>query len=256
MPEPADERNAVMKRARRAFSYANVVGTLALFLALSGGVVYAAGKLGKNEVKSQNIAPKAVKSQDLARNAVKNKNLAKNAVKNKNLAKNAVTGAKVRAGTLTRSQLAAGTLAGLQVAEVTSASVPGLATNPNEGEGPPSPGTPVPLSGTGAFTPAAGKSYELLTELKGNPTDANGTEPEECYAWVTIFANGTPVTNVEIFANANGTPPFNVRTFDTSATAIGLLEAGQPITLTATSHGNPDCGSTAAALRAVVVELG
>ena len=47
-----------MKELRRTFSYANVVATVALFLAVSGGVVYAASTLGKNTVKSKNTTSK------------------------------------------------------------------------------------------------------------------------------------------------------------------------------------------------------
>ena len=56
---------------RPRLSYANVAATLALVLALGGGTVYAAAQLGKNDVKSKNIAKGAVKTSDLAKNAVK-----------------------------------------------------------------------------------------------------------------------------------------------------------------------------------------
>lgn len=51
-------------------TYANVVATIALFLALGGGAVYAAGKIGssgiaKNAIKSRHIAPGAVKSSEV-----------------------------------------------------------------------------------------------------------------------------------------------------------------------------------------------
>jgi hypothetical protein len=58
-----------MKKIWGALSYANVVATLALFLALSGGVVYAATTLGKNSVKSTNLAANAVTSRSIAKNA-------------------------------------------------------------------------------------------------------------------------------------------------------------------------------------------
>jgi hypothetical protein len=56
---------------RARLSYANVVSTLALFLALSGGAVYAAGKIGTdditaNAIKSKQIAPGAVQRSDMA----------------------------------------------------------------------------------------------------------------------------------------------------------------------------------------------
>ena len=70
-----------MRRLRAGLTYVNVVATLALFLALGGGAVWAANK---------------ITSKQIGKGAVKNKNLAKNAVKAKNLAKNSVTSAKTR----------------------------------------------------------------------------------------------------------------------------------------------------------------
>ena len=229
-----------MRPGRRVLTYANVVATLALFLAVSGGAVYAASTLGKNAVKSGNIA----------KNAVKTKNIAANAVTTAKVKKEAITGIKVKKATLTRNNLATGTLAGLQVAEAQTTSVPGLTTFIEAG-------TPVPLTGTATFTPVAGKSYELLTELKGTPTDADGVGGESCFASVTMLDNGVPVGGAGIFNSASGTPPFNNEPFGGSSVPIGILSPGQPQTLTAISFGSTGCSAaTAAALRAVVVEFG
>lgn len=54
---------------RPKLSYANVVATLALFVAL-GGSSYAAVQLGANSVKSRNIGKGQVRSSDIARNSV------------------------------------------------------------------------------------------------------------------------------------------------------------------------------------------
>ncbi|HET6999237.1 MAG TPA: hypothetical protein VFI03_11670 [Solirubrobacterales bacterium] len=237
-------------KLRSALTYANVVATLALFLALSGGVVYAAAQLDKNAVKSKNIAANAVKTRNLAKNAVKTKTIAANAVTAVKIKKGAVSGGKVAKATLTRNNLAAGALAGLQVAEVQSASVPGL-TIATPG------GFVVPLGGTPTFTPVAGKSYELLVELKGTPTDADGTESEVCQPFVTILVNGVPMTGAGLWANANGTPPFNIEPVGSSSTALGLQQAGQPQTLSALAFGSTGCSpATTGSLRATVIELG
>jgi len=239
-----------MKQLRSAFTYSNVVATVALFLAVSGGVVYAASTLGRNAVKSKNIAAHAVKNRNLAKSAVKSGNLAGNAVTTAKVKKGAITGAKVKTGTLTRTNLAAGTLAGLQIADASNAAVPGLTVEPENG-------TPIPLSGTAAFTPAAGKSYELLTELRGTPTDADGSEGGSCFPIVTILLNGAPFTSTGILNNAGGTPPFNNRPVGSSSTAIGLQEAGQPQTLSALAFGDSNCSAaTTASLRLTVVEFG
>jgi hypothetical protein len=240
-----------MKRIRGALSYSNVVATVALFLALSGGVVYAATTLGKNAVKSSNLAANAVTSRSIAKNAVKSKKLAANAVIGAKIKKEAITASKVKKATLTRTNLATGTLAGLQVAEVTSAAVPGLTTASEAG-------TLVPLAGTASFTPQAGKSYELLTELKGTPTAVGGTEGEtSCFPGVDMFVNGVYIANAFIYASATATGPFSSQPIGTSATAIGLQETGQPLTLSALSFGSTGCtAATTGTLRAVVVQLG
>jgi hypothetical protein len=242
-----------MKPRKGIFSYANVVASLALFLSVSGGVVYAASNLGKNAVKSNNIASNAVKARNLAKNSVTKKSVAANAITTAKVKKEAITGAKVKKATLTRKQLATGTLAGLQVAEVQATSVPGLTTDVPEGGS----GTPVPLTGTASFTPAAGKSYELLTEIKGTPTDADGPAGESCFASVEMFSNGVPLSGASIFHSASGTPPFNQQPVGSSSVPIGLLSPGQAQNLTALSYGDSGCSSaTTAALRAVVVEFG
>ncbi|HKF82667.1 MAG TPA: hypothetical protein VKB23_06880 [Solirubrobacterales bacterium] len=239
-----------MKQLGNALSYSNVVATLALFLALGGGVVYAASTLGKNSVKSKNIAANAVKARNLAKSAVKTKSLAANSVTTAKIKKDAITSGKVKKSSLGRSDLAAGTLAGLQVAEVTAAAVPGLNVRQPGG-------TPIPLTGTPTFTPVAGKSYELLVELKGNPLDADGSGEGFCSAFVDLLVNGAPVNGAGISQDASGAPPFNNEPIGTSSAAVALQAAGQPQTLTALAFGNDGCSSaTAASLRAVVIELG
>lgn len=230
-----------MQMLLRKLTYANVVATLALFLALGGGAVWAANQIGKNAIKSKNIATNAVKTRNIAKNAVKSSKIAANGVKNKDIAKNAVT----------RSKLKAGTLAGLQVADAQATNVPGFTTEATGA------GTSVPLAGTAAFTPAAGKSYELLAELRGNPSDANGAEGGGCNAGVQIYVNGEPTAFVGISAFSGAEPPFAVNAVGNASTAVGLLTAGQAQTITAGSFGDPGCGAgTTGTLRITVVELG
>ncbi len=229
-----------MRRIVNALSYSNVVATLALFLVLGGGVVYAASTLGKNSVKSRNIAASAVKAR----------NLAKNAVTTGKIKKDAVTSGKVKKGTLGRSDLSTNALAGLQVAEVSAAAVPGLNVEQSGG-------MPVPLTGSAAFTPVPGKSYELLVELKGNPIDLDGSGEGVCRPYVEVLVNGVPANGAGMWQNVSGKPPFNNEPIGTSSAAIAMQAAEQPQTLTALSFGDSGCsGATAASLRAVVVQFG
>jgi hypothetical protein len=241
-----------MRALLRKLTYANVVATLALFLALSGGVVLAAGTLGKNVVTSKNIAGNAVRTQDIAKNAVKTAKIAPSAVHERNLAKGAVSAGKVKKGTLTRTQLKAGTLAGLQVADAQATNIPGLTTPSTTSQG-----TAVPLTDTGIFTPVAGKSYELLAELRGNPSDVDGPGPKACFVGVRILVNGEPTSFVEISANALEEPPFAVNAVGSASAPVGLLAAGIPQTITAASFGGGGCSpGTTGSLRITVVELG
>jgi hypothetical protein len=59
----------MLARIRRRLTYANVVATLALFIALGGGS-YAAVNLKRGSVKAKHIAPSAVGRSEIARGAV------------------------------------------------------------------------------------------------------------------------------------------------------------------------------------------
>jgi hypothetical protein len=241
-----------MRVLLRKLTYANVVATLALFLAVSGGAVMAASQLGKNAVQSKNIARNAVKSQDIASNAVKTRNLAKNSVKSAKLAANAVTEKKIAKGSITRAKLKTGTLAGLQIVDAQASNIPGLTTPVPSG-----PGVPIALAGTTSFTPATGKSYELLGELRATPSDANPEPFEGCFAGVQVYVNGEPTAFLAISANSDEPPPFAVNAVGNASTGLGLLTAGQQQTISAASFGDPDCGpNTTGTLRLTVVELG
>lgn len=87
-------------------TYANVVATMALFIAL-GGVSWAAVKLPKNSVGVKQIK--------------------KNAVTSAKIKKNAVTSAKIKAGAIAGSKVKANSLTGTQVDESSLGVVP-LAT--------------------------------------------------------------------------------------------------------------------------------
>ena len=84
-----------MRPIRERLSYANVIATVALFIALGLGTAYAADKIG---------------SKDIAKNAIKSKHIKAGNVKNSDLAAGAVDSAKVADGSLLESDFAAGEL--------------------------------------------------------------------------------------------------------------------------------------------------
>src|SRR5260221_12461374 len=116
-----------MRAMRQRLTYANVVATLALFLALSGGVVWAAGKIGSKGLKA---------------NAVTAGKIKRNAVTNSKIRGNAVTAAKIKSGAVDFTKLAPGT---------------NLIATATAGPGPPDRGPPgrAPPSRSPTLTPPA-----------------------------------------------------------------------------------------------------
>ncbi len=86
---------------RPKLTYANVVATLALFIAIGGASAFAASHLGKNSVGS--------------------KQLRKNSVTTAKIKSEAVTAAKVKNGTLTGTQINASTLGTVPTAQTANA---------------------------------------------------------------------------------------------------------------------------------------
>jgi hypothetical protein len=97
-----------LSRLRPHLSYANVMATIAVFVALGGAGAYAASKLGKNVVKTRNIAPNAVKTADIAKNAVKRTKIAPDAIDDSRLANASVGTNKLLGGSVTTGKLADG----------------------------------------------------------------------------------------------------------------------------------------------------
>lgn len=100
-------------------SYSNVVATLALFLALGGGIAVAAS-LTKNSVKSKHIKNGQVKTADIRAGAVKAAQLGSGAVTAAKLGDGAVTSPKLGNGSVTGAKLSADAVA----APVTLADLP------------------------------------------------------------------------------------------------------------------------------------
>ena len=75
---------------RRHLTYANVVATLALLLALGGGAAWAAGKIGphgiaKNAIRSYHIRNKQVKRQDIAGGSINSRKVSNDSLTGKDV---------------------------------------------------------------------------------------------------------------------------------------------------------------------------
>lgn len=102
-----------MKSLKKHITYANLMSTVAVFLAISGATAFAATQLAKNSVGSKQIKKNAVTSSEIKKNAVTNAKIKNGAVTSSKIKDGAVTGAKINLTTL-GTVPSASTITGLQ----------------------------------------------------------------------------------------------------------------------------------------------
>ena len=211
-----------MRAVGRRLTYANVVATLALFLALSGGVVWAAGKIGSKNLKA---------------NAVTAGKIKRNAVTNAKIRGGAVTTAKIKAGAVDLTKLAPGTNL---VASAGSAPVPANGAAPVN----------APLAGNATFTPAAGIASFLSVEARGN--NLGRVNPAKaCEPRVVAFVNGSRWQAEEKALTLRSVPstaaePTGLIPVTGLTGPLGLTSPGVAQTVTVQVVGDANCaaGST------------
>ena len=211
-----------MRAVRKRLSYANVVATIALFLALSGGVVWAAGKVGSKSLKA---------------NAVTAGKIRRNAVTNAKIRSSAVTAPKIKSGAVDFTKLASGTNL---ILSASSGAIAASGTAP----------VSVPLSGAVTFTPAAGSADFLSVEARG--TNLGRVDPAKpCEPQVVPFVNGSRWEFAEGALSPRAfTPTAAQPTGQVPATGatgpIGLTSPGTAQTVSIQLLGDPNCtaGST------------
>jgi hypothetical protein len=207
---------------RKQLTYANVVATVALFLALSGGVVWAAGKIGAKGLKA---------------NAVTAGKIKRNAVTNAKIRGNAVTTAKIKGGAVNLAKLAPGTNL---LATATGGPVTANGSTP----------ITVPLNRTAAFTPATGTVAFLSVEAKGENLARVGTE-KNCEPRVVPFVNGSEWDVAEgtlALRAATPTPerPTGLVPVSAATAPIGLTSPGVNQTVSVKVFGDPECTAASA----------
>src|SRR5699024_3741104 len=100
-----------------------------------------------------------------------------------------------------------------------------------------------------SFTPTNGKAYTVLTEVKGNPIDADGAGGGECDISVRYAVNGQQNFLANNFIRQDLStpappPPGNqTQNVDWGVSSAGLRDAGQTQTITAFSDSSSDCAS-------------
>jgi hypothetical protein len=197
-----------MKYLRRRLTYANVVATLALFLAVGGATAFAASQLGKNSVGS------------------------------KQLKKNSVTAAKIKNGAVTQAKISRSAHNALKGA-TGPAGLKG-ATGPAGPQGPkgdPGPSNAYYAHGLApSVTGLPAGDYVVYGQLVGentSPLNEKGT-----VSGLTVVAAGTgesgqtPASMATFPAGATATVPFQGVIHLPQGGAIGATYSGEKVTTT------------------------
>jgi hypothetical protein len=220
----------MLRAVLRRLTYANVIATMALFLALGGGAVWAANKQAA-KVGTGKLKPNAVTAGKIKANAVTTSKIRENAV----------TAAKIREGAVNFGKLAAGTNV---VATATSSPV---AVN---GASAVTVSFPSPIS----FTPAAGVVDLMSVEARSSNLGRSGTE--SCRVQVLPLVNGTEWAGAPIVLSAfepSGENPSGVIGSGGATSPIGLAAAGATQTIGAKLIGSPRCSSNGSVTVAVAI---
>jgi hypothetical protein len=227
-----------MNAVRKRLTYANIVASVALFLALGGGAVWAAGKIGTNKLKRN-----AVTAAKIKRNAVTGAKIRAGAVTGPKIKAGAVAGPKIEAGAVGFAKLAAGANV---IAKASSIPVPASIAGP----------TTVNLVGTTSFTPSPTAVNFLSIEARGESLGRAGEEP--CEVRVVPFVNGSEWGVAEGALTVSAFTPTPERPTGqipiTGGTApIGLTNPGVTQTVSAQVFGDADCAGVSAVSVAIVV---
>jgi hypothetical protein len=126
-----------MRSARRHLTYANLVATLALAVAVGAGSAWAAGQMAPKSVGARQLRPGAVTAAKIRKHAVTAPKLEAQAVKQGKIANGAVVGAKIApaavegpkiaAGAVTPEKIPDNSLTGAKVDEASLGQVPSAA---------------------------------------------------------------------------------------------------------------------------------
>lgn len=220
----------MLRAVLRRLTYANVIATMALFLALGGGAVWAANNQA-NKVGTGKIKPNAVTAGKIKTNAITTSKIREKAV----------TNAKIREGAVNFGKLAAGTNV---VATATSSPV---AVN---GPSAVTVSFPSPLT----FTPATGIVDLLSVEARSSNLSRSGAET--CRVQVLPTVNGTEWAGAPLVLSAfepSGENPSGAIGSGGLTSPIGLAATGATQTIGAKLIGSPRCSSGGSVTVAVAV---
>jgi hypothetical protein len=221
----------MLRAVLRRLTYANVIATLALFLALGGGAVWAANKQAA-KVGTGKLKPNAVTAGKIKANAVTQAKIRENAV----------TNAKLREGAVNLSKIATGTFV---VAAATSSPV---AVDGASAAG-------VNFSAPLTFTPTTGGVYLMSVEARStNLSRSSAAQP--CRVQVIPTVNGAEWGGAPLVVSAfepTGEAPSGTIPAAGLTSPVGLAATGQTQTIGAKLIGSPRCASQGSVTVAVAI---
>ena len=230
----------MLTASKSKLSYANVVSTIALFLALTGGVVYAASKIGTKDIQRQ-----AVTGKKIAPEAVKNGKLAAGAVKAGKLADGAVETGKLAAGAVDTGKLADGAVGNAQVKD--DSIQPEKLTFPVMYVAEPTGGSQVVTSGPDPYPISGGQwtqRAEAINILFGEGTATlayDGSGSGNCSVFFDIRIDGQQLGGGQL--QTDSTSPVQVTQQIGAAPGVGPASPTRR-TLTVQVSSNGDCEPT------------
>jgi len=239
---------------RPRLTYANVVSTLALFLALGGSATFAASK-----IRSGDIAPRAVKSGNLARGAVHASNVFKRAIVSGKLALGAVRSNQIADGAVGAKQIGAGAIGADQIGSGTIApsnlEFPVFyVASPRGGSAPVTEGPdPYPLSGA-TWTQKPGQIDVVFGGATGTLA-FNGSGAGSCRVFFEVNLNGEQVGGGEI-ATESTSPKQVERSIGAQPQIDPVTPITNTLTVRAASNGGCTAGSTIDLVRFRVLDFG
>lgn len=230
---------------RSHLTYANVVSTLALFLALSGGVAFAASK---------------IHSGDIAGGAVHTSNLFKRAVTSGKLGLGAVRSSQVADGAIGAKQIAGGSIGSKQIG--TAAVAPSnlqfpvfYAASPTGGSAPVTTGPDAyPITG-GTWTQTPGEIEVLFGGAQGTVAYDESSGEGSCQVFFEINVNGQQVGGGQI--STSSTAPQQLEASLGAQPQIDpLVTTVNHLTMRVGSNGGCTAGSTIDSARFRVLDFG
>lgn len=249
---------------RPRLTYANVVSTLALFLALGGGAAYAASKvqsgdLAPGAVRTSSVFKRAITSGKLAVGAVRSNQITDGAVGTQQIGDEAVGAKQLIAGAVGSKQLADGAVGAKQIGQ--AAVAPSnlqfpvfYAASPTGGsasvtEGP----DPYPLA-DGTWTQNPGQ-IEVVFGGATATLAYDGSGSGSCQVFFEVNVNGLQVGGGQ-FSTSSTTP----EQIEQNIGAQPQIDPVAPVTnhLTARIGSNGDCaaGSSIDSTRFRVLDFG